>query len=60
MKEIIKQIKEEAFAIEEHAIFAQRAHMLNYDANLENYVDIIQDKAKLILSLVGELEKEIE
>lgn len=60
MKEIIKQIKEEVFAIEEHAILTQRSHMLNCDVLLGDDIYIIQDKTKLIQGLIEELEKKIE
>jgi chromosomal replication initiation ATPase DnaA len=60
MKELIKQIKEEIFAIEEHAILAQRSHILNCDVLLGDDIDIIVNKAKLIQCFIEELEKEIE
>jgi hypothetical protein len=60
MKKIIRQIKEESLAIEEHAILTQRSHILNCDVMLGDDINVIQDKTKLILNLVEELEKEIE
>lgn len=60
IEKIVKQIKEEVFAIEEHAILVHRSHILDCDVNLGDDINIIIDKAKLIQDLVKELEKEIE
>jgi hypothetical protein len=57
MKKIIKQIKKESLAIQEHARLVKRSHILKCDIRVGDDINIIQDKTKLVLGLIEELEK---